>query len=253
MSMDWSFWLAMPTVEVWQACALSLAIDPDTLPMDQYARAYEGVGLPVLGTNCFSAPELADKFNKRLRLLTATLSAGEGTFRRPRDIGRAPSQRKIYLPDFATWAASIAVFDGLPPPLIALVKTVEQGPEALDTEHSALPAWDSQRAGVGILVAAFPQSQTKGAGSDTLTDSAGPKLKIGSNARTAVAAYIAHWAPRLRAQGDTAETLAQRILEHIPAGCSGERAPLNVATIVRMLPPGLTGGRQRNGVRAAQK
>lgn len=99
--------------------------------MEQHARAYRDVGLPVLGANCFSTPELADKFNKRLRLLAATFSVDGPHFRRPRDIARAPSQRKIYLPDFAAWAASVAVFDELPPPLIALARSVAQASAAL--------------------------------------------------------------------------------------------------------------------------
>ncbi|BDD92417.1 hypothetical protein PanNE5_18570 [Pandoraea sp. NE5] len=255
MSVDWSFWLGLHTVEEWQACALSLQMDPDYLRLDQYANAYaRPESLPVFDAFCFPTAELEEKFKKRLRLLASTLSAGGLHFRRPRDVPRGHGERKIYLSDFATWALSIVAWDGLPPQLVALAKSAGQSSAGSAVEPPSVPNGVGQRTGshFGFEVKLSERESAIGAGS-TPTCNAAPELKIGSNAKAAVVAYIGYWAPKLRGKDDTAQALAEKIFDHIPAGCSGERGAITVPSIVRNLPAGLTGGRKGRGVKSTKK
>lgn len=105
---DWEFWRDMPEVELWQACALSLNLDPDPLtPSD------DGMGMggeSYFKARSFPNEEAWEKFNKRLRLLEANMQ-------RP----------TVRLADFVTWASSLSTPWDMPPELVALA----QKPEAL--------------------------------------------------------------------------------------------------------------------------
>lgn len=105
---DWEFWRDMPEVELWQACALSLNLDPDPLtPSD------DGMGMggeSYFKARSFPNDEAWEKFNKRLRLLEANMQ-------RP----------TVRLADFVTWASSLSTPWDMPPELVALA----QKPEAL--------------------------------------------------------------------------------------------------------------------------
>ncbi len=72
-------------------------------------------------------------------------------------------------------------------------------------------------------------------------------LSRGTNSRAAVMAWVADKAHVLCVDGDTTQDLATRIFDELPAGALGERAPITVPSIVRMLPKGVTGGRAKNG------
>lgn len=66
---DWEFWLNMPEVELWQACALSLNVNPDSI-----APTNNGMG----GESFFKEPsfpneEIWEAFHKRRRLLKANM------------------------------------------------------------------------------------------------------------------------------------------------------------------------------------
>ncbi len=69
---DWEMWLDIPEVKLWQACALSLNIEPDSI-----APSNDGMGMGMGGESFFRSEkflrqEIWDKFNKRCRLLDAT-------------------------------------------------------------------------------------------------------------------------------------------------------------------------------------
>lgn len=76
-----------------------------------------------------------------------------------------------------------------------------------------------------------------------------PPLKPGRNERTKVDAWVKWQAKRLKQDGDTGSTLASRIkslAETHGRSYESERGPLTVATIIRMLPREITGGRGKN-------
>jgi len=70
---DWSFWQDMPEVELWQACALSLNLDPDSLSPHYDGAGMIGSGLPSFRHENFPSAEKWEEFNKRLRLAEANI------------------------------------------------------------------------------------------------------------------------------------------------------------------------------------
>ncbi len=66
---DWEFWLNMPEVELWQACALSLNVDPDSV-----APTNDGMGgESFFKESSFPNEEIWEAFQKRRRLLKAKM------------------------------------------------------------------------------------------------------------------------------------------------------------------------------------
>lgn len=76
-------------------------------------------------------------------------------------------------------------------------------------------------------------------------------LKIGSNSKATTDAHIERRSREIFADGDasTMQMLAERIAEELKAkGIRGERGTyLTWQTVAKAIPPGLTGGRRRNG------
>jgi len=118
---DWEFWRDMPEVELWQACALSLNLDPYPLtPSD------DGMGMggeSYFKMRNFPNEETWEKFNKRRRLLEAHMRQPNGRF--------SNSER---LSDFVTWALSLSTPWDMPPKLKALAKKTAVRIGALETE-----------------------------------------------------------------------------------------------------------------------
>ena len=109
-SVDWDLWLNMPTVKLWQACALSLDIDPDKMTHGDKEKDY---------------------FHKRLRLLTEQVFFTD--YLHIASISRENIDSKIYLESFAEWALDIK-WD-IPKELKALV-TVKKKIEDKSNENS---------------------------------------------------------------------------------------------------------------------
>lgn len=115
---DWDFWRNMPHAMAWQACALSLNIDPDSMKHSAHGwMAGPGRG-PFFEPSSFPSRDVEDQFDKRLRLLSARITK----FHLHSIIQGAPSHCEIYLSEFAAWAVSEMKWDGLPPELVALTQ-----------------------------------------------------------------------------------------------------------------------------------
>lgn len=118
---DWDLWLNLPEVEIWQAVALSLAIEPDSI---QFSRdgwmAGPGDEGPFVEEDSFPLKGDAEMFEKRLRLLKACLherrhfSAGSLNM-------RASYRNGVRLVEFVTWASRINLFAPIPRPLLGLI------------------------------------------------------------------------------------------------------------------------------------
>ena len=110
---DWEFWLNMPSVKVWQACALSLNIDPDSMRHSPHGwMAGPGSG-PIFEPGSFPNNEAAEAFGKRLRLLSASIT-NPAYFRLRSLIMGDASRCEIYLSEFATWATSVVRWKDMP-------------------------------------------------------------------------------------------------------------------------------------------
>ena len=100
---DWSEWSLAPKVEVWQAVALSMDLEPHDLHMD--------VHTPLLGfgsffkPNSFPSSAKEREFEKRLRILEANL---EDSAKFPNVvINRELRLSIVALPEFSAWAVSV--------------------------------------------------------------------------------------------------------------------------------------------------
>lgn len=122
---DWDFWQNMPHAMAWQACALSLNIDPDSMKHSGSGwMAGPGRG-PFFEPSSFPSKDVADQFDKRLRLLSARITKFH-----LHSINQARSRCEIYLSEFAAWAVSEMKWDGLPPELVALTQEQDKQAEA---------------------------------------------------------------------------------------------------------------------------
>ena len=115
---DWEFWRNMPHAKAWQACALSLNIDPDSMKHSGTGWMVGPNSGPFFEPSSFPSRDVANQFDKRLRLLSARITQ----FRLHSIIQGAPARCEIYLSDFAAWAVSEMKWDGLPPELVALAR-----------------------------------------------------------------------------------------------------------------------------------
>ena len=118
-NVDWDHWLHMPTVKVWQACALSMDIDPHECPL-------EGSRLET-----WRRVIDEDKFDKRLTLLVAhtfnTDNFPNAKLRNPN------ASSEIHLNTFVDWAINIVDWD-ISKELETLVTTKEKVEDKLYRE-----------------------------------------------------------------------------------------------------------------------
>lgn len=122
---DWEFWARLPCVRVWEACALSLNIDPDSMQHSPGGwMAGPGHG-PIFEARSFPSREAEEQFSKRRRLLTQSIG-NPAHFRLHSIIMGDPARCEIYLSEFSAWAMSEMKWDGLPPELVALAQKPEK-------------------------------------------------------------------------------------------------------------------------------
>ena len=77
-AIDWQFWKAMVSVKLWQACALVVSIEPDTLRQHPQAwMAGPGRG-PIFDERTFPNKQIKDRFEKAMRLAETAVSYMDG-------------------------------------------------------------------------------------------------------------------------------------------------------------------------------
>jgi hypothetical protein len=114
-NVDWDHWLNMPTVELWQAVALSMWIDPDDKNRINHSEG-ELAQLNIIDDH--------DKFIKRLTLLKASFF-DTNSLRVASVNGSNNAKSVIYLDSFVNWAINKADWD-IPPRLYELENTKEK-------------------------------------------------------------------------------------------------------------------------------
>lgn len=114
---DWRYWRVMPEVTQWEACALSLNINPEK--MRHHPDAWmNGPGAPIFTNAGFRSAEISEEFKKRRRLLEASVFTS-GFFPTVRGLVMgARWKATIRLDEFATWMAHVGL--DMPPELCAL-------------------------------------------------------------------------------------------------------------------------------------
>lgn len=134
---QWQEWKHTPHVRVWQACALSLNIEPHSMQPSPYGSDYESNSSSNLHflPESFPAEDSKEEFELRQRVLLANLPNRK--FFSPGILSMdAPNKCGVDLLEFATWATSIVAWEGLPPELVALTQKPEKQ-ATLNTDTTA--------------------------------------------------------------------------------------------------------------------
>lgn len=119
---NWNEWKNTKHVKVWEACALSMDMDPNEItPQKKMVGTYDGVGRevenegPLFEQRDFQTPELKKEFERRIRVLLTNLS-NQICFpidpHEQKPVEKKPNNYLVCLSDFASWA--ISTWDDLP-------------------------------------------------------------------------------------------------------------------------------------------
>jgi len=130
---NWNEWKHTPSVTVWQACALSMDIDPHSMvPHRRLIGTSSGVGRPMekdavgpsLEPYDFSSPDEKEEFERRQRALRMHLSNRK--FFSPGVLNQIQQDNSLVrLSEFASWAVSVVEWKGLPAELVEMGKAFE--------------------------------------------------------------------------------------------------------------------------------
>ncbi|SNS34276.1 hypothetical protein SAMN06265795_102300 [Noviherbaspirillum humi] len=121
-SIDWEYWRAMRKAKEWQACALSLGLDPDSMKGHPQAwMAGPGSG-QLFTSDSFPSTDAQVKFEKRLRLLRAN-RYDRAVFTPPLTQYSSLGPDEVLLSEFAAWGQSVGWPD-MPPELVEMAKPV---------------------------------------------------------------------------------------------------------------------------------
>ena len=119
LGIDWRDWRHMLEVEQWEACALSLNINPDTMKHSpQGWMAGPGNG-PVFLAVSFPSTNVQLKFDKRLRLLGASLFKSPYFTAVNNLVMGGRHLATINLREFAAWGLHVEL-EGMPTELVAM-------------------------------------------------------------------------------------------------------------------------------------
>ena len=135
-SIDWDLWLNLPTVRIWQACALSLNIDPDK--MKQNPDGYITPSGFLFKDESFRTIKEKKEFEKRLRLLSS--HAIHTQHIRIAVLYSKTAASEIYLKSFVNWALEI-IHWGIPRKLAAISEKEEAGKKDTETDEQAKKRW----------------------------------------------------------------------------------------------------------------
>lgn len=209
---DWEHWPANRRAELWEVVALSLNIDPDSLEFTQLGHI-----------RFLRDPVTLAKFLSRVKMLAAI----------PPHVTAQP---------LSQW---VAMLGKLPMPEELAALAAPGAPNNLPLS-AALP---EAKPGMG------EEPQKEGAGGTTTTKEAKPQPETGEpflqqkarNSRAAVDRWVKWQAHQEIKDTDKTSDLAARIWAIADQWeYQSERGPMTIASITKMLPSGLTGGRSKN-------
>jgi hypothetical protein len=154
---DWDFWRSMRAVKEWQACALSLNIDPDSLKPDpQRWMAGPGAGL-FFTSRSFPSNDVEDRFEKRRRILRSN-RWDRAIFTVPMQPGSCLAQDELILSEFAAWGISIG-WNDMPRELVAIATPVGLAPPV--NQQPAQPSAAEATASLASEVSVSTRSESE--------------------------------------------------------------------------------------------
>jgi len=110
IAIDWRYWLIFPKVQEWEAVALSLGIDPESMRSHPAEGVY-GInygGAPIFADSSIPNRKVQAEFKKRRALLQASIFTTE-FFPTARGQRGEPWQVPIRLAEFAEWSAHVGL------------------------------------------------------------------------------------------------------------------------------------------------
>ncbi|HJV75184.1 MAG TPA: hypothetical protein VJ654_13245 [Noviherbaspirillum sp.] len=119
---DWEYWRAMRKAKEWQACALSLDIDPGSMKDHPQAWMEGPDSGPLFTSDSFPSNDVQVKFEKRLEILRANRS-NRTIFTQSTAKHSGLLWDEVSLSEFAAWGLSIH-WNDMPPELVAIAKPV---------------------------------------------------------------------------------------------------------------------------------
>jgi hypothetical protein len=135
---DWNYWINRAHVSLWDACALSLQIDPESFNWD-HTRYGSGPGGPMYRSGSQATEDQQEtlaEHRKRLTLLSQNL--------RNQQFFSPPSADMVYdndvrLPEFSAWFQTLERSPPLPPELDQLTAPKVNQSEAANVAEAIIP------------------------------------------------------------------------------------------------------------------
>lgn len=143
---NWPYWAILPEVRQWEACALSLGLNPPSLKPSPNGWLLGRPGsAPMFDASSFASPEVEQEFENRRRLLEASIFKFPQFFRTTSDlVVGARWKVTIMLPEFARWAVHCKL-KCLPDELLAMALDVIE-----DENKATEPVEEKQPIGVVV-------------------------------------------------------------------------------------------------------
>lgn len=111
----------MPDVKVWEACVLSIGLEPESMKGEDFGWMDDNGKGPYFTSESFPNPEAEKKYKGRLKVLGANLSDRDYFSAGVIAYGKGAGLCSVRLDEFARWATSKAKWLDLPPELAGLV------------------------------------------------------------------------------------------------------------------------------------
>lgn len=223
---DWKFWRHMPEVETWQACALALNFDPDSI--QRHPQAWMAGGGDVFMMSSFPSSEVAQQHDKLLRLLEAN------RFNAQHFTPAHNFQDPVRLSEFAAWC--IHVCFEIPPELAALAKAATQtAPKAeVATAAEGEKGYWAEKAKFRFPKPDAPAAKVEaGAGTSPSIDKIPGKIPKTANCKLAIKAA---W----QIEGETGKrATAKQVIEKLQSWVDHKDNPDAVAELIDKIPNGV--------------
>lgn len=133
---NWNYWKTMDEVAIWQACALALDIDPES--MTPHPQSWMAPGSDIFTEDSFTSDEQSDSFNKLSRRLNQSLSNKQHFTYAWNHHTCNPA---VHLSEFAAWCVRIGM--DIPDDLAAMSKGAPQPAAKMETVPVTNPSGDS--------------------------------------------------------------------------------------------------------------